>query len=262
MLEARADHVDRAEEAREALVGRVLVQLRRSGLLDDPPVAQDGDRVGQRQRLLLVVGDEHRRHALLSQQRVDLLAHAAAQRRVQRGERLVQQQRLRTSGQRAGERHALLLAAGELVRQAPCQRRDPDHLQQPGDPLAAALAAREPEADVVLDAQMGEQGAFLGHVADAALLGREVRAPVVERLRAEGDRAPLGALEAGDHAQQRRLAAAGEAEHGRQRPRLHVQLDALEHRRAAVALPHAADRQTAHAARSVFASVLMRRLSR
>jgi hypothetical protein len=139
---------------------------------------------------------------------LDALAHAAAQRRVQRGEGLVQQQRLGAAGQRARERHALLLAARELVRQAPGERRDPDHLQQPRDPLAAPLAAGEPEADVVLDAQVGEEGALLGHVADAALLRRQVRAPVIQRLLAERHGAPLGALEAGDHPQQRRLAAA------------------------------------------------------
>ncbi len=120
----------------------------------------------------------------------------------------------------------------------------------------------EPEADVLAHAQMREQRALLGHVADAAPLGREVGAPVLERPLAERDRAALGALEAGDHAQQRRLAAAGQPQHGGQRARRHLELHALEHRRARVALPQVADRQPAHAPRSVRASVLMRRLSR
>ena len=37
---------------------------------------------------------------------------------VERGQRLVQQQRARAEDERAGERHALLLPAGELRRQA------------------------------------------------------------------------------------------------------------------------------------------------
>ncbi len=43
--------------------------------------------------------------------------------------------------------------------------------------------------------------------------------PVVERPAGERDAAAFGALEAGDHAQQRRLAAAGEPEHRGQRAR-------------------------------------------
>ena len=80
---------------------------------------------------------------------MDLLAHPRAQRRVERGERLVEQQHLRAARERAGQRHPLLLAAGELVRQALGERRDPDHLEQLGDRRAAALAAREAEADVL-----------------------------------------------------------------------------------------------------------------
>jgi hypothetical protein len=45
----------------------------------------------------------------------DLLAQRDADLDVQRGERLVEQQDLRLNGERASQRHALLLAAGELV---------------------------------------------------------------------------------------------------------------------------------------------------
>ena len=43
-------------------------------------------------------------------------AHLVAQLGVEIGQRLVEKQDLRLDDQRAGERHALLLAAGELAR--------------------------------------------------------------------------------------------------------------------------------------------------
>ena len=48
----------------------------------------------------------------------DLLAQALAQVLVEAGEGLVEEQDLRLEHERAGERDALLLAAGELVRHA------------------------------------------------------------------------------------------------------------------------------------------------
>ena len=59
-------------------------------------------------------------------QRAQLLAHA----RVERAERLVEQQHLRLDRERAGERHALALAAGELRRVAVAEVREPDEIQQ------------------------------------------------------------------------------------------------------------------------------------
>ena len=59
-----------------------------------------------------------------------VLAHA----RVERAERLVQQQHLRLDRERAGERHPLALAAGQLRRVAvgePVQLHEPDQLVHP-----------------------------------------------------------------------------------------------------------------------------------
>ena len=55
-----------------------------------------------------------------------LLAHP----RVERAERLVEQQHLRLDGQRAGERHALALAARELRRVALAEVAEADELEQ------------------------------------------------------------------------------------------------------------------------------------
>ena len=84
--------------------------------LDHAPVAQDGDLVGQRERLGLVVGDEQGARARGAQDPGDLLAQRLAKARVERGERLVEQDHLGVGRERAGERDPLALAARELVR--------------------------------------------------------------------------------------------------------------------------------------------------
>ena len=62
-----------------------------------------------------VVGDEDHRLAELVVQPDDLVLHVAPDQRVERGERLVEEQQRRVVGQRPGQADALLHAAGELV---------------------------------------------------------------------------------------------------------------------------------------------------
>jgi hypothetical protein len=92
----------------------LLVSSVRTDLLD-AALAQDHDAVGEFQRLLLVVGDEDGGVAGavvdLAQPAAQFLAHLG----VERAERLVEQQHARLDRQRAGQRHALALAAGKLA---------------------------------------------------------------------------------------------------------------------------------------------------
>ena len=112
-----------------SLAGPVVDVLRRRGLLDAALVDHD-DLLGDLQRLLLVVRDEDRRHVDLvvqaAQPGAQLLAHAG----VERAERLVEQQHVRLDGERAGERHPLALAAGELGRVALAEVAEADEVQQ------------------------------------------------------------------------------------------------------------------------------------
>ena len=106
------------------------------------PGPHDADPVGHRQRLLLVVGDEQGGGAEPLLQGADLLAQLQPDLGVEGRQRLVEQQHPRLDRERAGERDALLLAAGQLVRELPGLGGQADHVEQLGGPLAADGAAR------------------------------------------------------------------------------------------------------------------------
>ena len=96
--------------------------------------------------------------------------------RVERRERLVEQQHRRLDRQRAGDRDALLLAAGELVRVAVGGLREAHQLQQ----LVGALEARrlvlaahaQAEGDVGAHVHVREQAVCLKDHAHVALVRR------------------------------------------------------------------------------------------
>ena len=128
----------------------MAVERARVGELHQPAAAEHRHLVGHRQRLGLVVGDQHRGRAGGPQRVGDREAGLLAQGGVQGGERLVEQHQRGLGRQGAGERHALLLAAGELVRRAVGQLGAQAHQgEQLADPAAVpALATRQAEADV------------------------------------------------------------------------------------------------------------------
>ena len=96
--------------------------------------------------------------------------------RVERAERLVEQQHARLVRERARERDALLLPARELARQALLVAVERHELQQLGAspaPLGAAHAARtQRELDVVGHGHVAKQRVVLEHETDLALAAR------------------------------------------------------------------------------------------
>ena len=114
---ARQRNAVAKELGREAIVG-LPVDILRSADLGETAVPHDRDLVGDRQRLLLVVGHQQRRHSGVGEQPCDRLAGGCPQPGVQRAERLVEQHQHGLAGQRASERDALLLTAGQLMRAA------------------------------------------------------------------------------------------------------------------------------------------------
>ena len=89
--------------------------LRGAALLDDAPVFEDDEAVGQHQRFERVVGDQQARPGEVGQVPLQLGLHVKTGAGVQRGQRFVQQQQGGLPGQRAGQRHALRLPAGQLT---------------------------------------------------------------------------------------------------------------------------------------------------
>jgi hypothetical protein len=82
------------------------------------PALHHVDAVGERHRLLLIVGDDDRGDPGLALDPLDLAPHARAQLEVEVGQRLVHQQEPRPLDDGARRRHPLLLAAGQLARLA------------------------------------------------------------------------------------------------------------------------------------------------
>jgi hypothetical protein len=78
-------------------------------------------------RVLEIVGDHDRRPPGLAEQELQLAADLVARVRVERRQRLVQQQHGRVGRERAGQGDALPLAAGELARL---------RVREPGEPEA------------------------------------------------------------------------------------------------------------------------------
>ena len=244
--DARLQHVQRADEGGHEARARPVVDLERRAELLDAALAHDHDPVRHGQGLLLVVGDEDGGDAEGALQRLQLVAQSDAHLGVERGQGLVEQQQLRPGRERAGQRHALLLAAGDLVGIAVGEGAELHDVQHGGDALARLRGGRlgdlEPEGDVARHRHVGEQRVVLEHHADAPRARRQVR-DVAPR---DADRARTRALEAGDHAKRRGLAAARGAEEGDELAGRHVKVEALHHLMVAVALGQALDRQEAH----------------
>ena len=126
--------VERADEGRDEAGARAVIDVAGAAdLLDRARVHHDNP-VGDRQRLLLVVGDEDGGDAELPLQRADVLAQACPDARVERGQWLVEKQDLRARRERAGERHALLLAARKLMRKTAGEFGQLDQRQHFVDP--------------------------------------------------------------------------------------------------------------------------------
>ena len=100
--------------AHDELVGGDVVELLRAGGLLDTAVVHHDDAVGDLHRLFLVVRDDHRCRVRLVVQPAEPRAQLGAHPRVEGAEGLVEEQHLGVDRERAGQAHALPLAAREL----------------------------------------------------------------------------------------------------------------------------------------------------
>ena len=95
---------------------RMGQHLRRRALFHDPAMLHHGDVVADLRRDAKIVGDEQQRDAEPGLDFVEQFEHLRLHRDVERRDRFVRDQHVGVERQRARDRDALALAAGELMR--------------------------------------------------------------------------------------------------------------------------------------------------
>ena len=195
-------------EATNASVGRSTSSgASRAGEL---AVDEHAHLVGEGGCVLVVVGDEDRRQGERAAAARELGADGVLGVRVERGERLVEEDHARAACERAGKRDSLALTAGQRVRPRVGEVGDTKPLEVLVDALLAGIG------DVLADGHVREERVLLEDEPDAALVrlaGRRARA-VEPDVVAERDRAPRRPDEPGDRSEHRRLAGAGGTDEG------------------------------------------------
>ena len=231
--------------ATKRLAGPV-VEVERAADLLDPAQVHHHDALGHGHGFHLVVGDVDRGGPEPLVQRLDLGPHLHPELGVEVGERLVEEEHLRVAHDGAAHGDPLALAARELARQAVEQVREAQNLGGAIHPLAdhglVRLAQPQAEAHVLAHRHVRVEGVVLKHHGDVAGLRRHV----VHHLIADRDLAVVDVLEAGDHPEQRRLAAARRADQDQELAVLDVDRDAVDHSRIVEGLVDLADRYRCH----------------
>ena len=196
------------------------------------------------------MGDDHQGGSAAGQVPDDR-EHLADQLRIQGRGRLVEHDQPRLQRERAGDRDALLLPAGQLPRIGLGLVGEPDPLQQRPAALVrlspGAAAVREQSlGDVVQDGQMREEVEVLEDEPDARPLfedrplGQFLEPVAVDahadQLAADAHVSRVQFLQVVDGAKQSGLAGSGRAEQDGHLPGFHGQIDAVEDAVRAVGL--------------------------
>ncbi len=173
------EQIDVADELGDPARTGGLVELARRRYLFEPAGIHHADPPGNRHRLFLVVGDDDEGRAEAPLQLHQFELGAFAQLLVERGQGLVEQQYLRAARQRARQRHALLLSAGELIGLAFLEALELDqrnHLRHAGVDLGTRHAgALQSKRDVVAHREMRKQRVALEHHVDRTLVRQDLR---------------------------------------------------------------------------------------
>ena len=189
------------------------------------------------------MGDDDEGQVEGALQRHQLELRVAAQFLVERRHRLVEQENARTLDERARQRDALALAAGQFMRLAAAQAFKPDHRQHVGnaggDFAPAQAVLFQTEGNVGFDGKMREERVTLKHHVDRPPIRRHRRK--IDAV--EQDVADIRPLEARDQPQQRGLAAARRAEQSEEFAFINVERKLIDHGLTAEALGQCLDAQ-------------------
>src|SRR5271155_1174210 len=181
----------------------------------------------------------------------DLDSHLYAQRRIEIGEGLIEQERLRLAHNRAPDRDPLTLAAGKLARLA---IEIVGQVQRTGrlahfliDDVRALSSHFERESDVAAHAHVRIERVGLEHHGEPALRGTDIGHVLgVDEHLSGGD-----VLETGDEAQKRRLATAGRPDEHRELAVFDVEIDAVDDADRAERFPHVFQLDASHGGNSL-----------
>lgn len=205
---ARGDgfHVDRGGDLRVRGVAEDVLDVAE---LAEPAIDEDRDAVAEGERFNPVVGDDEGGDGGIEQELAQFGAQPTAGGYVQRGERFVEQQQLRSGSQRAGERDSLTFTAGEQPDLVVPEVARAGGGEGFGGALWAVAAgdAVQAERDVGGEGHMGEQRVILEEVADVSVPGGQVVFIVIPGIGTERDTAAwTGFAQAGQAAKQGCLA--------------------------------------------------------
>src|SRR6266702_769406 len=231
-LEAGAErqevHRRRADEVGNEQRRRPVIDVARTRDLLDDAVVHHRDHVGHRHGLQLIMRNVDRRRSEPIVQRAQFADHRLAHCGIECAERLVHQETFWLAHDRPSERDALPIATGktrhrkvEKMRNAQDARR----LHHPPVGLGCADAlAFQGEADVSPDVHMRVEGKELEHEGDIARRGAVHR----DVLAVKPDGAGGRQFKPGNHAERRRLAAAGGAQQAEELAVLHREAGSLD----------------------------------
>ena len=178
------------------------------------------------------MGHINKGDAQLLLQPLQLQLHLLAQLQIQRPQRLVQQQHLRSVHQRSGNGHALALAARHLADPPLFEALQLHGAQRLGQPLHCQSVGH-----VVIDIHQREQRVALKHCVDCPLVGRQRG----DLLSVDGDMSAVCLLKPRDHPQRGGLTAAGGPQQRQELPLMNLHVHALDHLHVVKALAQARD---------------------
>ena len=188
------------------VAGLPIQGFRRPDLFETP-LAEHRHFVAQVEGILLFVGNDDRGDANPVDQRPEFTTGPLAERRIQIGKRLVQEQHAGLGSQRPREGDALLLSAGQSAHPPTLEPREIHQREGLGDSVARLESGHaerfQAERDVLPYIEMREERIMLKHHAEAALLGTE-RDDV---LALNDDPSVIGTFEPAQQPKGRRLAA-------------------------------------------------------
>ena len=240
-------HRRRADKTRDKARGWLVIELVRRADLLDPAMVHHHHAVGERHGLDLVVGHVDGGGAHLLVHLLDLDPHLDAQLRVEIGQRLVEQEHLWIAHDGPAHRDPLALAAGKLLWLAVDKFDDIKHPRGFIDPaldLGLRIALQpQPERHVLRHRHVRVERIVLEHHRDVAILWRHV----VDDIAPDHDVAAGDILQACDHPQRRRLAAAGRTHQHHELMVGDIEIDAADRLDLVIALHNLTQRNVSHA---------------